>query len=307
MKDAIALHPFHFKVDVMSFYDVLKVDPSKKFSLKQVNPAETLSFEENAAKAKLKRNLRSIDLLQEKLYAEDKQALLVVIQAMDAGGKDSTIKAITEGLNPQGVLVSSFKAPSSEELSHDFLWRIHQQAPPKGHIGIFNRSHYEDVLVVKVHNWAPEKLIRKRYGHINTFEQMLADHGTRVLKFMLHISPEYQLEQFKERIEDPKKHWKFNPADLEERKHWSAYMKAFEEMLNRCSTDEAPWYVIPSENKWFRTMVISEIIKDTLKKMKPKFPKPYFNPEEFRRLLSPAGEISPKTSAEPASNDQHTP
>lgn len=265
----------------MSFYDVFRVEAGKKFSLKSINPADTLDFDREKAEAKLAKNILAIDKLQDKLYAEGKKSVLLVIQAMDAAGKDSTIESITNGLNPQGVLVHSFKAPSAMEKSHDFLWRVHAQTPAAGHIALFNRSHYEDVLIVKVHEWASSKLIKKRYGHINHFEKMLTDHGTQVVKIMLHISPEYQLEQFKERLTDPKKHWKFNPADLEERKHWGAYMAAFEEALSRCSTDAAPWYVVPAEHKWFRTMVVSQILLDTLKRMKPRFPKPTYDLAEW--------------------------
>ena len=252
------------------------------FQLAQILPNDVQGLEKAAAKEKLLANLALIDALQEKLYAENKQALLVVIQAMDAGGKDSTIEAITTGLNPQGVRVASFKAPSTLEMSHDFLWRVHQQVPPKGHISIFNRSHYEEVLIVRVKGWASPELTEKRYQHINDFERLLTDSGTHLLKFMLHISPEYQLEQFRERIQDPAKHWKFNPADLEERKSWDSYMESFELLLNKCSPANAPWYVIPAEHKWFRTLVISEIILEKLQAMNPQFPEPTFNPADFK-------------------------
>lgn len=265
----------------MAFYDPFRVEPGKKLSLKKRNSAEALGFEKEKALERLKQNITAIDELQTRLYAEDKQSVLLVMQAMDAAGKDSTIKAITAGLNPQGVLVHSFKAPSDEEKAHDFLWRVHQKTPPKGHIVIFNRSHYEDVLIVRVHGWASEKLLKKRYEHINHFEQMLHAHGTKVVKIMLHISPEYQLAQFRERLEDPKKHWKFNPADIEERKLWDQYMSAYEAALLKCSTEQAPWYVVPAENKWFRTFVVSQILRDVLEKMKPRYPKPIFDPTQF--------------------------
>lgn len=266
----------------MAFYDLYRVAPDKKLSLKKRNPADTLDFEKENALAKLAENIEAIDELQTRLYAEDKRSVLLVIQAMDAAGKDSTIKAITNGLNPQGVLVQSFKAPTEEEKSHDFLWRIHQKTPQKGHITIFNRSHYEDVLIVRVHGWASEKLIKKRYGQINDFERLLHEHGTKVVKIMLHISPAYQLAQFKERLEDPKKHWKFNPADLEERKLWDKYMRSYELALSRCSTEQAPWYVVPAEHKWFRTLVVSQILRDALEKMKPRYPEPTFDPTQFK-------------------------
>jgi PPK2 family polyphosphate:nucleotide phosphotransferase len=264
-----------------ALYEKYLVKPSKDFNLNSIETDDVQGWEKAEAKIKLAENIEKIDALQEQLYAEGKQALLVVIQAMDAAGKDSTIKELTNGLNPQGVQVTSFKVPSTEEKAHDFLWRVHAKAPAKGTIGIFNRSHYEEVLVVKVHGWADEELTEKHYKHINQFEKLLTDHGTRVLKIMLHISPEYQLEQFKERLEDPTKNWKFNPADLEERKLWKSYMKAFEQLLNECSTDYAPWYVIPSENKWFRTLTISELVLDTLKSMNPQYPAPTYNPADI--------------------------
>lgn len=262
-------------------YDKYRVKVGKKFALKSVKPDDNQGWSKEDAKAKLAENIAEIDALQEKLYAEGKQALLVVIQAMDAGGKDSTIKELTNGLNPQGILVTSFKAPSTEEKAHDFLWRVHHKAPSKGHIGIFNRSHYEDVLIVKVHQWVDDSTIEKRYKQINQFEKMLSENGTRILKIMLHISPEYQLAQFKERLTDPEKHWKFNPADLEERKLWKKYMKAFESALQECTTEHAPWFVVPSENKWFRILTVSQIILDTLKDMNPQFPAPSYDPAQF--------------------------
>jgi len=229
----------------------------------------------------LRRLVKRASALQERLYAEGRQSLLVVLQAMDTGGKDSTIRAVTDGLNPQGCRVSSFKAPTPEELSHDFLWRVHAKVPARGTIGIFNRSHYEDVLVVRVHGWAPEDVIEARYGHINAFERLLHDSGTRVVKVMLHISKEYQRERLVRRLERPDKHWKFNPDDLKERALWADYMKAFEVALARCSPEDAPWYVVPAERRWFRNLVVARIMVDTLEDMNPDFPKPGFDPTEF--------------------------
>jgi len=210
-----------------------------KFSLSSVNPGDVQDWKKGPAKERFSENKEAIIELQEKLYAEGKQSLLFVFQAMDAGGKDSTIRELCSGINPQGCRVSSFKAPSKDELAHDFLWRIHAQTPAKGMIRIYNRSHYEDVLIVKVHGWAPPQLIEKRYGHINEFERILVDHGTQIVKVMLHISPEYQLEQFRDRLVESRKWWKFNPDDLTERKRWDEYIDAFETALNRCSPDEA--------------------------------------------------------------------
>ncbi len=260
-----------------------RVAPGKPFSLASVDPGDTQGLEDKKkAKKQRKQNRKRIADLQETLYAEDKHSVLLVLQARDAGGKDSTIESVTRGVNPQGCKVACFKAPSKRELSHDFLWRIHHQMPERGHITIFNRSHYEDVLIVRVYGWAPKKLIEKRYEHINSFEKMLSDHGTRIVKVMLHISPDYQLSRFRERLENPEKHWKFNPDDLEKRKDWKKYDEAFEAALNRCSTEYAPWYVIPAEHKWFRTLAVSQLLRETIEDLKPKYPKPDFDPELYR-------------------------
>lgn len=215
--------------------------------------------------------------LQEKLYAENKQSLLIVLQAMDAAGKDSTIGKLTRNLNAQGCHIHSFKKPSKLELSHDFLWRAHAAAPATGEMTIFNRSHYEDVLVVKVHGWASDDDIERRYQHINNFEALLADRGTKVVKFMLNISQDYQLSRFKRRLDNPGKHWKFNPGDLDERKLWGDYMSAFELAMEKCGTKKSPWYVVPGENRNFRDVMIASVIKDTLLAMSPDYPAPEFD------------------------------
>lgn len=212
--------------------------------------------------------------LCERLYAEGRQKLLIVFQAMDGGGKDGTIRAITQGTNPQSVEVTCFKKPSEEELAHDYLWRIHKAVPPAGKIGIFNRSHYEDVLVVRVHRIVKESVWKPRYEQINAFEEMLAISGTRIIKFFLHISKDEQKQRFQERIDTPEKRWKFDPADLEKRKFWDDYEKAFEDMLEKCSTSIAPWYVIPANQNWYRDYVVAGIIAETLSDMAPKFPDP---------------------------------
>lgn len=210
--------------------------------------------------------------LQQRLYAEGRQKLLIVLQANDAGGKDGTISNVTKGVNPQGVRITSFKVPSKEELDRDFLWRIHKAVPGKGMIGIFNRSHYEDVLVVRVHNIVPEAVWRPRYEHINQFEKLLSDSGTTILKFYLHISKEEQKERFQARLDDPSKHWKFSREDLEKRKLWDDYMAAYEDMLNYCTTDYAPWYVIPADQKWYRNLAITRVIVNALQQMNPQYP-----------------------------------
>lgn len=218
--------------------------------------------------------------LQEALYAESKQSLLIVLQAMDAAGKDSTIEKLSRNLNAQGCLVHSFKSPTKLELAHDFLWRVHEVAPKNGDIAIFNRSHYEDVLIVKVHGWADEDTLNRRYKHINNFESLIHDGGTKVVKFMLNISPEYQLERFKSRLDRPEKNWKFNPGDLDERKHWLDYMRAFEAALTHCASEQAPWYVVPAENRAFRDVMIASVIRDALKEMKCEYPEPEFDTEK---------------------------
>ena len=212
--------------------------------------------------------------LQERLYAESSQALLVVLQAMDAGGKDSTIKHVFGGVNPQGVMVTSFKVPTPEELAHDFLWRIHAKTPRHGYIGIFNRSHYEDVLVARVHELVPEKVWRRRYGHINHFEELLHDAGARVVKLCLHISREEQAKRLQARLVDPTKRWKFDPSDLAERERWDDYAAAYEDAIRQTSTEHAPWYVVPADRKWFRNWAVSRIVLETLADMDPRYPPP---------------------------------
>jgi len=212
--------------------------------------------------------------LQERLWAEDKQSLLIVFQAMDTGGKDGAIEHVFTGVNPQGIRIANFKAPSDEELDHDFLWRIHWRVPGKGEIGIFNRSHYEDVGVVRVLGLIPEKEWRRRYEHINEFEELLAENGTRIVKCFLHISKEEQAARLQARLDDPAKRWKFRRGDLETRKHWDVYMAAYGEAITQTSKRHAPWFVIPSDRKWYRDWVVSNIVLDTLRDMDPQFPEP---------------------------------
>ena len=230
---------------------------------------------------RLAEHLDRLNDLQERLYAERQQSLLVVLQAMDAAGKDSTVRRVFGGWNPQGVRVWNFKAPTKKELDHDFLWRVHKRVPGAGYVGVFNRSHYEDVLIVKVHGWADEATIDRRYDHINNFEALLADRGTKVLKIMLHVSKDYQLERLRRRLRRPDKHWKFNPEDLLERARWPDYQKAFEAALTRCNSDAAPWYVVPAERRWFRDLVIRQLLVETLEEMNPRFPDPAWEPGEF--------------------------
>ena len=259
-------------------YSKYKVPPNSNFTISSIDPgASSASILRPAAEAQFRENRKRMAKLQERLYAEGKQALLVVLQAMDTGGKDSTIRAVTRGVNPQGFRIYGFKAPTRHELARDFLWRVHHQVPPKGKIGIFNRSHYEDVLIVRVHGWASPSLTEKRYQHINNFEKLLSDHGTKVVKIMLHISKEYQKERLVRRLRRPDKLWKFNPGDLKERAKWSDYMNAFEIALQKCSTSYAPWYVVPAQKRWYRNLLVSQIMVDALDEMNPQYPEADFD------------------------------
>ena len=219
--------------------------------------------------------------LQRLLYAEGKHKVLIVLQAMDSGGKDGTIRAIFNGVNPQGVKVASFKVPTPLEDAHDYLWRIHQKVPANGEIVIFNRSQYEDVLVVRVHELDPEKEWKKRYQEINEFERMLSNEGTTILKFFLFISKDEQKKRFIERLENPEKQWKFNPGDIEERKYWDAYMEAYQDVIDKTSKPYAPWYVIPANRNWYRDLVISHIIVKHLKNLKMAYPEPVENIHQY--------------------------
>jgi PPK2 family polyphosphate:nucleotide phosphotransferase len=250
------------------------VKPGKKFTLSKLDPDDTGKFKDkDHALPDIEHNLKKLDELQEVLYAQGKYSVLIVFQAMDAGGKDGAIEHIFSGVNPQGCSVTSFKVPSHLELAHDYLWRYHKAAPTKGMIGIFNRSHYESVLVERVRGIASKKVWSKRYEQINQFEEMLAAENTVILKFYLNISKEEQKERLEARIKDPAKNWKFNPGDLGERKLWDDYMAAFDDALERCSTPSGPWYAIPSNKKWFRNWAISDIIVRTLKELPMEFPK----------------------------------
>lgn len=238
---------------------------------------EAYDGDKDDAKKEVKQLTNQLEELQELLYAEHRQKVLVVLQGMDTSGKDSTIRRVFEGVNPQGVRVASFKVPTELELDHDYLWRVHRHTPGRGEIVIFNRSHYEDVLVVRVHNLVPEEVWSRRYDHINQFEKILADEGTTILKFFLHISKEEQREQLQERLDTPHKRWKFNPDDLEERKLWPEYTKAYEDVLSRTSTDYAPWYIVPSNRRWHRDVIIGRVLVDTLRRLDMKYPEPTYD------------------------------
>ena len=254
-------------------YPRYRAGPGERLSLADVDPGESEHYEKKKDVAKaLEAQRRRIQDLQERLYAENEQGLLVVLQAMDTGGKDGTIKHVFGGVNPQGCRISSFKAPSAEEANHDFLWRYHKSAPAKGRIGIFNRSHYEDVLVVRVKGIVPEEVWRERYGLINEFERNLTRNGIAVLKFFLHISRDEQKRRLESRLADPDKRWKFSKNDIKERAFWDDYQAAFEDAINECSTAHAPWYVVPANKKWYRNLVVARTIADTLEAMDPRFP-----------------------------------
>jgi PPK2 family polyphosphate:nucleotide phosphotransferase len=249
------------------------VEPGVGFGFAGRDPGFTGDYAKKSdARKDLKRNVERLSELQRLLYAENKHALLIVLQALDAGGKDGTIRHVMSGVNPQGCRVTSFKVPSAEEADHDYLWRIHKAVPRKGEIGIFNRSHYEDIVAVRVRNLQPEPVWSARYDQINAFERLLSENGVTILKFFLHISKDEQRERLLARIEDPAKHWKVNPGDWEDRRRWDEFMDAFEAVLSRCSTEHAPWYVIPANRKWFRNMAISQIILDTLEEMDMQYP-----------------------------------
>ncbi len=253
----------------------LTLSPGKRFRLDEFDPDDRGDFKsKKEAEEKTAENLRRLKALQEMLYAQQKHSLLIILQAMDAGGKDGAIEHVMGAFNPQGVQVTAFKAPTPEELAHDFLWRVHKATPGRGMIGIFNRSHYEDVLIVRVKELVPEEVWRKRYDHINAFEKLLADSGVTIVKFYLHISKEEQKARLLERQQTPEKQWKFAPGDLEERKRWGSYMEAFEEALTRCNKSHAPWYVIPSNRKWYRNLAISEVLIKTLEKLDLRYPEP---------------------------------
>ena len=266
-------------------YSRYRVPTDGKFSLGDIDPADAQALVRERDGVLVDERLAQVqvrlDELQHRLFAESKQALLLVLQAMDTAGKDNTIRRVMAPLNPMACRVTNFKSPGNAERARDFLWRVHSHVPRKGSIGVFNRSHYEDVLIARVHGLAPLALIEKRYGHINDFERMLSDHGTRIVKVMLHISKEYQLKRLKRRLKRADKHWKFLPDDLRDRERWGDYMNAYEIMLQRCSTSHAPWYVIPAENRWLRNLIISQLLLDNLEDMNPQFPDPQFDPADY--------------------------
>ena len=258
---------------------LVTASPGRRIQLEEIDPDATGKWKKEAAAERLAEVLEKISALQEILYAARERSLLLVFQAMDTGGKDGVIKAVCGGLNPAGLQVHSFKAPTAEELAHDFLWRVHHVVPGKGMIGVWNRSHYEDVLIVRVHRLVPEKVWKARYAQINGFEEMLTANGTTILKFMLHISKAEQKERLQARLADPTKHWKFNPDDLKERALWDDYQQAYEDAINACTTKSALWHIVPANHKWMRNLCVAELLLETLEGIDLKYPKPTFDPK----------------------------
>ncbi|MDQ3001128.1 MAG: polyphosphate kinase 2 family protein [Fibrobacterota bacterium] len=268
----------------MNYLHKFAVSPGSRIKLKDYDPAYSDPKESKGdSQDELEKSQKRLVDLQYRLFAENKRSLLICLQAQDAGGKDGTIRHVIGSMNPQGCRVAGFKQPTSPELAHDFLWRIEDRTPARGEIVVFNRSHYEDVLIVRVHDLVPKRVWMERYDQINDFERRLAANGTHILKFFLHISKEEQLKRFKDRLDDPERHWKISDADYSERKFWGEYQSAYEDILSRCSTKDAPWFIIPSDHKWFRNLAISKIIAETLENLAIAVPEPTVNIAEIRR------------------------
>jgi len=275
----------------MDFAKTLRVKPGVKIDLDDFDPDwKPDSIDRDTAENLFADLTGRLSDLQNVMYAEGTRSLLIVLQGRDAAGKDGTIRKVFGPVNPQGCRVTSFKVPSRLEASHDFLWRCHVVAPARGQMAIFNRSHYEDVLVVRVHDLVPKSVWSKRYDHINAFERLLADNGTTILKFYLHIDPDEQLERFKKRIDNPKKNWKISDADYSERPYWDTYTQAFEDALSKCSTPHAPWFVVPANRKWLRNLIVADIVVRTMEKMRLAYPEPAVDMGEIRRMYHEAEE-----------------
>ncbi len=268
----------------MGFSDMFRVEPGATIDLEGMDADfKPDGLTRKQAEERFDELTTELQDLQHLMYAEARRSLLVVLQGRDAAGKDGTIRKVFGPMNPQGTRVTSFKVPSKEELAHDFLWRCHIAAPARGTVGIFNRSHYEDVLVVRVHDLVPPQIWSKRYDHINAFERLLADTGTLILKFYLHIDREEQLVRFKKRIDNPKKNWKISQADYGERPFWEAYTHAFQDALARCSTEVAPWFIIPANRKWVRNLLVADIVAESLRGLDMRYPEPQADIAEIRR------------------------
>ncbi len=268
----------------MKYAKLFRVEPGSKVDLAEIDAGFTDEHEsQERALPEIESYSRKMRELQYLMYAEGKRSLLVCLQGRDAAGKDGTINHVLSAMNPQGCTVTGFKVPTPEEAAHDFLWRYHQHVPRKGQVAIFNRSHYEDVLVQRVHDMVPKEVWSKRYEHINHFERLLYDSDTHILKFYLHIDPREQLARFKQRIDDPERHWKISDGDYAERPHWDAYTKAFEAALSKCSTEYAPWFIIPANRKWFRNLAVSRIVAETLESLDMRFPEPTVDIDQIKQ------------------------
>jgi PPK2 family polyphosphate:nucleotide phosphotransferase len=273
------------------------VEPGSAVRLDDMDPSFTGKHaSEDDAKAAVAKDRERLAELQYRLYAENQRSVLIVLQALDAGGKDGTVRHVFGALNPQGATAHSFKVPTAEEAAHDFLWRAHKVTPARGQIAIFNRSYYEDVLVTRVHGLVSKDAIEKRYDRIVEFEKNLAQAGTRILKFFLHISADEQLRRFEQRLDDPRRQWKISESDYSERPYWDAYRKAYEDTLERTSTNRAPWYVIPANHKWFRNLAVGRIVTDAVDELDPKYPPPAVDIEKMRAAFHAAAELSTGTA-----------
>jgi PPK2 family polyphosphate:nucleotide phosphotransferase len=264
------------------FVEEFRIPPGKPVRLDDFDPAFKGKHGKSHALRRTQELCAKMGELQQKLFAERKRSLLICLQALDAGGKDGVIKHVIGSMNPEGCDVANFKEPTQEELAHDFLWRVEAKTPKRGDVAIFNRSHYEDVLIVRVHNLVPKDVWSRRYEDINSFERLHVENGTRILKFFLHISKEEQLRRFEQRLDDPTKRWKISESDYSEREYWDDYVRAYEDALAKCNTKDAPWFVIPADHKWFRDLAVSEIIVATLESMNIQVPKPTVNIEDIR-------------------------
>jgi PPK2 family polyphosphate:nucleotide phosphotransferase len=289
----------------MDYTNQFRVKPGSKVDLGKVDAGFKDKHESHEhALAEIEAYDRKLHDLQYLMYAEGKRSLLICLQGRDAAGKDGTINHVLGAMNPQGCTVTGFKVPSKEEAAHDFLWRYHQATPGRGHVAIFNRSHYEDVLVQRVHNMVPKAVWSRRYEHINNFEKLLYDNDTHILKFYLHIDAEEQLERFKTRIVDPARHWKISDGDYAERPFWDPYTEAFEDALSKCSTEHAPWFIIPSNHKWFRNLAISRIVSEALESLNMKFPEPTVDINEIKQKYHAIVEQEGGADEQEASGDK---
>lgn len=289
----------------MDYRNHFLVDPTRPLVLADIDPNDTRAHDKrDEAEEETETYRREMEALQFLLYADGRQSLLVVLQALDAAGKDGVIRHVFKAMNPQGTRVHGFKQPTPQEAAHDFLWRVHHYVPAEGEVVIFNRSHYEDVLVVRVHNLVPDSVWSERYDMINEFERLLTQNGTKILKFFLHISPDEQLERFKDRLDDPQRHWKISESDYSEREFWTEYTKAYEEALVKTSTLHAPWYVIPSNKKWFRNIAISQIIANTLKDMNLTLPPTRVDIDDIRRHYHAAVQAANELNEPPSTDDK---